>query len=70
MVLSPESEIQIKINTKNINNTLSIDGVKSSVNLNNGDVFRVNRSKLKLKLITFNDNIFFKIFKQKLLSRG
>ncbi|MCG9479642.1 MAG: NAD(+)/NADH kinase [Actinomycetia bacterium] len=70
MVLSPESEIQIKINTKNINNTLSIDGVKSSVNLNNEDVFRVNSSKLKLKLITFNDNIFFKIFKQKLLSRS
>lgn len=70
MVLNPDSEIVIKVTTKNLNNTLSIDGVKSPTNLINGDTFLVNKSKLKLKLITFNDNIFFNIFKRKLLGRG
>jgi len=69
-VLNPESIIEIKIDTKNVNNALSIDGIKSSVNLVNGDIFKVNRSNLRLKLITFDDNIFFKIFKEKLLDRG
>ncbi len=69
-VLNPKSRIEILINTKNINNTLNIDGVKSMINILDGDIFKVKRSKLKLKLITFNDNIFFKIFKEKLLNRG
>ncbi|MGM0366199.1 MAG: NAD(+)/NADH kinase [Actinomycetota bacterium] len=68
-VLNPKSSIEIKIDAKNANNVLSIDGVKSTDSITNGDIFKVKRSNLRLKLITFDDNIFFKIFKEKLLDR-
>ncbi len=69
-VFHAQNNIQIQIQAKDVNNTLNIDGVKSSTNLVDGDVFKVCQSNLKLKLITFDDNIFFKIFKEKLLDRG
>jgi NAD+ kinase len=68
-VINPDSSIEIKVDSRNIDNILSIDGVKSSINLEDGDIFRINKSSLKLKLITFDDNNFFKIFKEKLLGK-
>ncbi len=69
LIFKPDNIIDIEIGAKNQNNSLSVDGVKSPVNLVDGDIIRVNKSKLKIKLITFNHNIFFKVFKEKLLNR-
>ncbi len=69
-ILNPENHIEIRIEAKDIHNTLNIDGVKSLIHILDGDIFRVRKSKLKLKLITFDDDIFFKIFKRKLMDRG
>ena len=40
---------------------------KKDIFLHGGDILKINKSELKLKLITFNNNIFFKVFKEKLL---
>jgi NAD+ kinase len=67
IVLSCKNRLEIKLKTKNINDILSVDGVKQDINLFSNDILRISKSKLKLKLITFNNNIFFKVFKKKLL---
>ncbi len=67
MVISPKNNLEIRLKSKNNNDILSIDGVKKDIILRNGDILKIYESDLKLKLITFNNNIFFKIFKEKLL---
>jgi NAD+ kinase len=67
MILDTYSKIEIKISTKNINDNLSVDGVRQQVTLKSGDIFRIKKSPLKLNLVTFNNNAFFKVFKEKLL---
>ena len=67
MVLSCENKLEIRLKTKNMNDILSVDGVKKELNLLNGDILQISRAKIKLKLITFEKNIFFKVFKEKLL---
>jgi NAD kinase len=54
------------VNTKNKDDSLNVDGVKQSVNFIAGDIVRIKKSSKKLNLITFNNNIFFKVFKEKL----
>jgi NAD+ kinase len=67
MVLNTENKIEIKIKTKNDNDCLSVDGIKQKINLKSGDILKVKKSELKLNLVTFNNNAFFKNFKEKLL---
>ncbi len=67
MVISPRNNLEIKLKSKNINDILSVDGTKKDIFLHSGDILKINKSELKLKLITFNNNIFFKVFKEKLL---
>jgi NAD+ kinase len=67
MVISPRNNLEIKLKSKNKNDILSVDGTKKGIFLYSGDILKINKSELKLKLITFNNNIFFKVFKEKLL---
>jgi NAD+ kinase len=67
LVISPRNKLEIKLKSKNKNDILSVDGTKKDVFLHGGDILKINKSELKLKLITFNNNIFFKVFKEKLL---
>ena len=67
MVISPRNNLEIKLKSKNKNDILSVDGTKKDIFLHSGDILKINKSELKLKLITFNNNIFFKVFKEKLL---
>jgi len=67
MILNTENKIEIQIKTKNENDCLSIDGIKQKINIKSEDLLRIKKSKLKLNLITFNNNSFFKNFKEKLL---
>ncbi len=66
MVISPKHNLKIELKTKNVNDFLSADGVKANIDLKNKDLLEFKESKVKLKLITFNNNIFFKVFKEKL----
>jgi NAD+ kinase len=67
MVINTENKIEIQIKTKNDNDCLSIDGIKQKINIKSDDILKIKKSKLKLNLVTFNNNAFFKNFKEKLL---
>lgn len=67
MVISPRNNLEIRLKSKNKNDILSVDGTKKDIILHSGDILNINKSELKLNLITFNNNIFFKVFKEKLL---
>jgi len=67
IILDPISKLEIKIKTKNKNDSLIIDGVSKDVTLKPGDKFVFKRSPNKLNLITYNKGIFFEVFKRKLL---
>lgn len=67
IVLSTKNNLKVALKTKNKGDLLSSDGVKINMELKKGDLFEFKKSDLFLKLITFNDNLFFKVFKEKLL---
>jgi len=67
IIISQKNKLEIKLRTKNNNDSLSVDGVKHDIIPADKDILKVSMSELKLKLITFNNNIFFKVFKEKLL---
>jgi NAD+ kinase len=67
MVISPRNNLEIRLKSKNNNDILCVDGVKKDTVLRSGDILQIYESKLKMKLVTFNSNIFFKVFKEKLL---
>ena len=69
LVLSPDNQIEIQINSKDTEVSLNIDGKKCDVKIEDQDIFKVEKCKYKLNLITFNKNIFFKIFKEKLVKK-
>ena len=68
LVISPDNQIEIQINSGKTKVDLNIDGRKRDFEVLNGDIFKVGKSNYKLNLITFNRNIFFKIFKEKLIN--
>ena len=70
MVLDSEDTLEVKISSKNESVILNVDGVNTEENIMSGDVFKVRKSNVNLKLITFNKNIFFKIFKEKFLRKN
>jgi NAD+ kinase len=67
IIISPKNKLEVRLRTKNKNDSLSVDGVKTNIAPSNNDIFRISKSDLKLKLITFNSNIFFRVFREKLL---
>ncbi len=69
LIISTENDIKIRLHTKNANDNLTADGVHKRIDIWEDDIFRISKSLKKLKLITFNNNIFFKVFKEKLLKR-
>lgn len=70
LVISPDNQIEIQINSGNTKVNLNTDGKKSDLEILSGDIFKVEKSKYELNLITFNKNTFFKIFKEKLIGRN
>ena len=66
-VISPENNLSIRLKSKNGRDILSSDGVRLNAELDEGDKLVFNKSDLKLKLITFNENLFFKVCKEKLI---
>lgn len=69
LVLNQDDQLEIELESKNESMILSTDGVKSSSNLFSGDIFKVRKSAKSLNLITFDKHAFFKIFREKLLSK-
>ncbi|MBN1298856.1 MAG: NAD(+)/NADH kinase [Actinobacteria bacterium] len=67
IVISPKNLLKIRIKSHNWHDILSSDGVKQNIDLNLEDELVFKISDLKLQLITFNENLFFKVFKEKLL---
>jgi len=68
-VISPDNQIEIQINSGRTKVDLNIDGRKRDFEVLSGDIFKVGKADFKLNLITFNRNIFFKIFKEKLINK-
>src|SRR4030042_2080131 len=69
VILSPDNKLEIIINSRNEKDSVSIDGKTIPVNIQSDYIFKVKKSKLKLKLIVFNKDIFFKVFKEKFIER-
>ncbi len=69
IIISPENELVIKIHTKNKKDTFSVDGLAKSISMHPEYRFKVKRSKLKLKLIYFKKDFFFRVFKEKFIER-
>lgn len=67
LVISTENDIKIRLKTKNSNDIITVDGVRANLKIMDMDVFRFSKASKKLKLITFDNNIFFKVFREKLL---
>jgi NAD+ kinase len=69
VILSPDNKLEIIINSRNEKDSVSIDGKTIPVNIKSDYIFKVKKSKSKLKLIVFNKDIFFKVFKEKFIER-
>ncbi len=69
IILNPDNKLEIMINSRNEKDSMSVDGKTVPVSIESGYTFKVKKSKLKLKLITFNKDIFFKVFKEKFIER-
>ncbi len=67
LIISTENDIEIKLYTKNSSDSLTADGFREKIKIIEDDIFRIRKSDKKLNLITFDNNIFFKVFKEKLL---
>jgi NAD+ kinase len=67
IVISPENSLRIKLKSKNGRDILSSDGIRQNTELDTGDELIFKKSNIKLKLITFEENLFFKVCKEKLL---
>jgi NAD+ kinase len=69
IILGPDKVLEIKIESKNNKDYASVDGKIASFNIKSGHVFKVKKSKIKLKLVSFSSNMFFKVFKEKFIER-
>jgi len=69
IILSPDNKLEIMINSRNEKDSVSVDGKTVPVIIKSDYIFKVKKSKLKLKLITFNEDTFFKVFKEKFIER-
>ncbi len=69
IILSPDNNLEIKVNSKNNKDSVGIDGKIKSLNIREDYIFRVKKSRLKLKIISFSKDMFFKVFKEKFIER-
>ncbi len=69
VILSPDNRIEIVINSRNKEDSISVDGKTMLFSIESDYVFEVKKSKLKLKFITFDKDIFFKVFREKFIER-
>jgi len=69
IILSPDNELEIIISSRNETDSIGIDGKTEQVSIKPDHIFKVKKSKSKLKLITFNKDTFFKVFKEKFIER-
>jgi len=69
IILSPENELEIMISSRNERDSIGVDGKTARVSIKPDHIFKVKKSKSKLKLITFNKDTFFKVFKEKFIER-
>ncbi len=69
IIINPENELVIKIDTKNKKDSLSVDGITKSITMFPGYLFKVKKSHLKLKLIYFEKDVFYRVFKEKFIER-
>ena len=57
------------ISSRNERDSIGVDGKTARVSIKPDHIFKVKKSKSKLKLITFNKDTFFKVFKEKFIER-
>ena len=69
IILGPDNILEIKVESKNNKDCVGVDGKIESFNIQQDYIFKVKKSKLKLKLISFNKDMFFKVFKEKFIER-
>ena len=69
IILSPDNELEIIISSRNETDSIGVDGKTEQVSIKPDHIFKVKKSKSKLKLITFNKDTFFKVFKEKFIER-
>lgn len=69
IIICPENELKIKIRTKNKKDIFNVDGLAKAISMYPEYLFKVKRSKLKLKLIYFKKDVFFRVFKEKFIER-
>ncbi len=69
IILSPDNVLEIKVESKNNKDCIGADGKIVSFDIQPGCIFKVKKSKLKLKLVSFNKDMFFKVFKEKFIER-
>ncbi len=69
LVVSTDNNIEILINSGKNDVILNVDGRKKPVKILEGDRLKISKSDYTLNLVTLEDNIFFKIFKKKLIEK-
>jgi NAD+ kinase len=69
IILSPENDLEIMVSSRNERDSVGVDGKNVRVSIKQDHIFKVKKSKSKLKLITFNKDTFFKVFKEKFIER-
>lgn len=67
IILGSDKLLEVKINSGNKTDILSVDGKSVSLENLSEYVLKVTRSKKYLNLISFNPNAFFKVFKDKFI---
>jgi NAD+ kinase len=69
IILGPDKILEVRLNSRNEEDILSVDGKTVVLNGPTKYLLRVIRSKKQLNLISFNPNVFFKVFKEKFIER-
>ena len=69
IILGPDKMLEVRLNSRNEEDILSVDGKTAVLSGPAKYLLRVIRSKKQLNLISFNPNAFFKVFKEKFIER-
>jgi NAD+ kinase len=69
IILGPNNLLEVKLNSSNKKDMISVDGKSFSLEGPSEYVLRVIKSDKKLNLVSFNPNAFFKVFKEKFIER-
>jgi NAD+ kinase len=69
IILGPHNLLEVKLNSGNKQDTISIDGKAFSLEGPSEYILKVIKSDKKLNLVSFNPNAFFKVFKEKFIER-